>query len=128
VEAVLAQIKHPFCVASNSDDKKLRMILGFAGLLPLFEGKLYSVDLVQKGKPDPSIFLHAAKAMGAKPARTLVIEDTPIGVTAGVAAGMAVFGYSELMSAERLKQAGAAQTFSNMSDLPGLIQELDAIA
>jgi HAD superfamily hydrolase (TIGR01509 family) len=126
VEEMLPLITHPYCVASNSDLQKLRTILGYANLLPLFEGKLFSVDHVAKGKPAPDLFLHAARAMGVQPEQAVVIEDTPIGVTAGVAAGMTVFGYSELMPAERLMRAGAHATFTSMAELPGLIEGYEA--
>ncbi len=56
-----------------------------------------------------------------KPERCVVVEDTPIGVSAGVAAGMTVFGYAELMNGERLRNAGAFLTFTEMKLLPGLI-------
>lgn len=124
VEEMLSQIKLPYCVASNSDEMKLRTILGYAKLLAIFEGRMFSVDRVARGKPAPDIFLYAAKQFGADPANTLVIEDTPIGVRAGVAAGMKVLGYAELMNEARLKEAGAFGTFSRMDELPGWIDRL----
>lgn len=121
VEEMLPRIKQPFCVASNSDTQKLTTILGYAKLLPIFEGRMFSVDLVTQGKPAPDVFLFAANHFQASPARTLVIEDTPIGVRAGVAAGMTVLGYAELTNSERLLDAGAFTTFTSMTDLPDLI-------
>jgi len=50
-----------------------------------------------------------------------VIEDTPTGVRAGVAAGMTVFGYCALTPQQRLIAAGAHYTFERMHDLPDLI-------
>ena len=49
-----------------------------------------------RGKPHPDIFLQAAETLGAEPASCAVIEDSPVGVQAGVAAGMTVFGYAAL--------------------------------
>ncbi len=121
VEEMLRKITQPFCVASNSDTQKLRTILGYSNLLPIFEDRMFSVDQVERGKPEPDIFLFAANHFRANPARTLVIEDTPIGVRAGVAAGMIVLGYAELMNSERLLAAGAFTTFSNMTELPDMI-------
>jgi beta-phosphoglucomutase-like phosphatase (HAD superfamily) len=58
---------------------------------------------------------------GYRPERCLVIEDSPIGVSGAVAAGMQVFGFAELMPAHKLKASGAHLVFENMHDLPDLI-------
>ena len=47
---------------------------------------------VQRGKPDPQIFLVAAQRLGVPPARCVVIEDAPVGIAAAAAAGMACVG------------------------------------
>lgn len=44
----------------------------------------------ERGKPDPAIFLTAARRLGVRPARCLVFEDAPAGIAAGKAAGMTV--------------------------------------
>ena len=59
--------------------------------------------------------------MGTEPHRCVVIEDTSIGVMAGVAAGMPVFGYTGTMSADKLIKSGASLVFSDMSLLPELV-------
>ncbi len=121
IEDALRGIHIPYCVASSGDNDKMRMTLGITGLLPQFEGRLFSVTEVARGKPYPDVFLYAAERMGAEPHRCVVVEDTPIGVTAGVAAGMKVLGYAGMMSAERLKDAGASEVFTDMRLLPELI-------
>jgi HAD superfamily hydrolase (TIGR01509 family) len=110
-----------YCVASNGTAEKMRLTLGHTGLLPRFEGKRFSVEQVAQGKPAPDLFLLAARAFDVPPARCCVIEDTPTGVTAGVAAGMQVYGYCALMPARRMIAAGAHRTFTSMSELPALI-------
>jgi beta-phosphoglucomutase-like phosphatase (HAD superfamily) len=67
------------------------------------------------------VFLLAAQRMGAAPARAAVIEDSINGVLAGCAAGMTVFGYADLIDAQRLAGAGARATFKHMSELPALL-------
>ena len=119
----LEKIDLPYCVASSGDHDKMRTTLAITGLLPRFEGKLFSVTEVARGKPHPDVFLYAAEKMGAKPNRCIVVEDTPIGVIAGSAAGMKVFGYAERMNAQRLKESGASLVFTEMRLLPQLIAD-----
>ena len=99
----------------------MRTTLGITGLLPRFEGKLFSVTEVARGKPAPDVFLHAARRCGIAPAACLVIEDSPVGATGAVAAGMTVFGYAALTPETRLRAAGCNQTFNDMSMLPALV-------
>jgi HAD superfamily hydrolase (TIGR01509 family) len=121
IETVLAAIQTPFCVASSGTHEKMRTTLGITGLLPQFSGKMYSVTEVARSKPFPDVFLHAASRQGVMPAACAVIEDTPTGVRAGVAAGMTVFGYCALTPKHRLIEAGAHHTFERMRELPGLL-------
>ena len=76
---------------------------------------------VVHSKPAPDIFLHAARHLGVAPAACLVIEDSPVGVTAGVAAGMTVYGYAALTPGARLLAAGCARVFSRMAELPAMV-------
>ena len=124
VEAVLAQLALPRCVASSGSHDKMRLTLGKTGLIGYFDGNIFSTSEVERGKPHPDIYLHAAARMGVSdPARCAVIEDSPLGVTGAVSAGMRVFGFAELMSARKLHEAGAHEVFDRMSDLPSLIAE-----
>jgi HAD superfamily hydrolase (TIGR01509 family) len=121
VREVLETLTVPYCIASSGDHAKMRTTLGATGLLPLFEGRLYSATEVARGKPAPDVFLLAAQRMGAAPARTAVIEDSVNGVLAGCAAGMTVFGFAGLVPAFDLAAAGAARTFTRMRELPALL-------
>ena len=121
IEKVLAAVRIPFCVASSGTHQKMHTTLGLTGLLPQFRGKMYSVTEVAQSKPFPDVFLHAARQQGVAPVDCAVIEDTPTGVRAGVAAGMTVFGYCGLTPRQSLIEAGAHHTFERMRDLPDLI-------
>ena len=122
VEAVLEELALPCCVASSGSHDKMRMTLGKTNLMRFFDGRIFSTSDVERGKPHPDIYLHAAQTMGVdNPARCLVIEDSPIGVTGAVAAGMKVFGFAELMPAPKLHASGAHHVFERMRDLPDLI-------
>jgi len=122
IPAVLASMKVPFCVASNGNPDRIRLALEAAGLLPWFEGKLFAAAEVAHPKPAPDLFLHAARRMGAEPSASAVVEDTPTGVKAAVAAGMKVFGYvgAPHADAAALRALGAA-TFTSMRELPALL-------
>ena len=111
----------PFCVASNGTPEKMKTTLGITGLLNRFEGKLFSVTQVARGKPAPDIYLYAASKHGIAPSACHVIEDSPAGVTAGVAARMTVYGYDAHTPKQCLIEAGAHYTFSDMHRLPELL-------
>ena len=122
IDIVLEQLALPCCVASSGSHDKMQMTLGKTGLLGFFEGRIFSTSEVERGKPHPDVYLHAAASMGVSdPTRCLVVEDSPIGVTGAVAANMTVFGFAELMPAHRLHASGAHRVFDRMSDLPELI-------
>ena len=70
-----------------------------------------------RGKPHPDLFLHAAASMGVSAAGCVVVEDTPSGVTAAVAAGMRVHGYAADGDEAALRAAGAEILWS-LRDLP----------
>ena len=90
IDGVLDEIASagvPICVGSNGPPNKMEVTLGVTGLLPRFEGRIFSADHVGVAKPAPDLYLHCARQMGAEPARCAVIEDSPRGATAGVAGG-----------------------------------------
>jgi len=121
VAEIIRSLDVPYCVASSGDHEKMRATLGATGLLALFDGRVFSAVDVERAKPAPDVFLHAAAAMQADPGRTVVIEDTVSGVTAAYAAGMTVYGYAGLTPATKLTEAGAHATFAHMRELEGLL-------
>jgi len=122
VMQVLDQLVSPFCVATNGSPDKLRFSLAKVGLLPRFAGCLFSAAEVAQAKPAPDLFLHAARSMGASPAACVVVEDSPTGIAAGLAAGMRVLGFAGRTPAERLRAAGAHRVFTGMDELPALLE------
>ncbi len=87
----LRSLSVPMCMASNGPREKIELSLSTTGLLPFFQGRIFSAYEVGAWKPDPQLYLHAARAMGAVPARCAVVEDSLPGVLGAVAAGMEVF-------------------------------------
>jgi HAD superfamily hydrolase (TIGR01509 family) len=109
------------CVASQGKLEKTRLSLKLTKLDRLLgDETLFSAYSVPRGKPHPDLFLHAAQTMAVEPSRCAVVEDTPSGVTAAVAAGMRVFGYAADSDAAALLRAGA-EIFGAMEELPGLL-------
>lgn len=90
VVPLLESMSAPFCLATSSSPQRLAVTLAAAGLARYFQGSAFTASEVRHGKPAPDLFLHAAERMGAEPSRCLVIEDSELGVRAGLAAGMAV--------------------------------------
>jgi HAD superfamily hydrolase (TIGR01509 family) len=109
------------CVASSGAHEKIRLTLGTTGLLELFEDRIFSATEVERGKPAPDLFLHAAKSMGFEPERCAVVEDTPVGIAAARAAGMRALAFVDHAPREALEAAGAHATFDDMRELPRLI-------
>ena len=126
IHAALARIELPVCVASSSSPARLEHSLRVTRLFERFTPQIFSATAVGRGKPAPDLFLHAAERMATPPARCVVIEDSIPGVEAGVAAGMRVLGFTGASHcgpghAERLRAAGAARTFADMTLLPNLL-------
>jgi HAD superfamily hydrolase (TIGR01509 family) len=119
-EAILA-IPVARCVASSGPLEKIHLSLTITGLLDLFGDNLFSAYTIGRWKPDPGLFLHAAARMGVAPGDCVVVEDSVLGVQAGVAAGMRVLGYADEGRRASLAAAGA-EVFVAMRELPGRIR------
>jgi HAD superfamily hydrolase (TIGR01509 family) len=122
VNSVLEDLQIPHCVASSSDLDRVSFSLSLTGLAPHFDSRLYTAQMVARGKPAPDLFLYAAEKMRTDPRHTLVIEDSVSGVTAAKAAGMTVWGFvggSHYQSRDGralLYKAGADRVFGRMAD------------
>jgi HAD superfamily hydrolase (TIGR01509 family) len=121
VKALLDSLTIPFCVASSGPVDKIRLNLTLTGLIGYFEDRIFSAYDIHSWKPDPGIFLHAAKVMGFPPERCVVIEDSKAGITAGVKGGFTVFGYAKEHNARELESEGAT-VFYSMHELPQLLK------
>jgi HAD superfamily hydrolase (TIGR01509 family) len=118
------------CIASSGDHEKMAVTLGKTGLLPRFAGRIYSATQVSNGKPAPDLFMFAAAQMQVAPQNCAVIEDSPYGVEAAVAAGMTAFAYCALTPRQSIldrpgvQQAWKARQvhfFQTMRELPALL-------
>jgi HAD superfamily hydrolase (TIGR01509 family) len=119
----------PRSIASSSSMERLRACLRLLNLEETFEGRVFSADLVARGKPHPDIFLFAADRMGVSPGECLVIEDSPGGIRAAVAAGMISIG---LVAASHIRpgreaalhEAGAPHIAATWEDAGKIVVEV----
>lgn len=97
-------------------------MLRLTNLLGHFEGRIFSAHDVGFWKPDPGLFLHAARTFGAEPRRCIVVEDSLSGIRAAHAAGMRVLGYTA-GDAHAISELGTecADMFHSMDELPPLL-------
>ncbi|MFG2195537.1 HAD family hydrolase [Streptomyces sp. NPDC048639] len=110
----------PYCVASSGSHERIRVTLRTTGLYDRFgEGRIFSSQDVGRGKPAPDLFLHAAAAMGVVPERCAVVEDSPLGVRAALAAGMDVYGFTAMTPSTAL--ASSTACFAGMRELLPLL-------
>jgi len=119
VRELIESIDLPKCVASNGSRKEILFRLRIAGLLQHFEGAIFSGTEVAHPKPAPDVYLAAAQSFNIASERCIVIEDSILGVTAAVSAGMKVYGYASFNTSIQLGAAGALP-FSSMLELKEL--------
>lgn len=110
----------PYCLASSGSHERIRVGHRRTGLDRWFGDEvIFSSEDVGRGKPAPDLFLYAAERMGVAPEKCVVVEDSPLGVRAAVAAGMDVYGFTAMTPAERL--SGATELFGDMGELADLL-------
>jgi len=125
VEAIHGRFGGRIACCSGADRWKVEMQLHKCGLMPFFTGRIYSGHEMPRSKPAPDVYLAAMDPLGVAAGRCVVIEDTVTGVTAGIAAGATVFGYSPPEAGHdapaALRDAGASLIFTDLGDLPTLL-------
>ncbi|MFF2655252.1 HAD family hydrolase [Streptomyces sp. NPDC058045] len=124
VLAKLAEAGVPYCVGSSGSHGRIRAGHRATGLDAWFgDERIFSSQDVGRGKPAPDLFLYAAERMGMDAGRCAVVEDSPLGVRAALAAGMDVYGFTAMTPRRRLLDAGASA--EHLSDsLPVLLDLL----
>jgi HAD superfamily hydrolase (TIGR01509 family) len=107
-------------VGSQGSHEKMQLTLRVTGLLPFFEGRIFSATQVARPKPAPDLFLLAAHTLGFAPSQTVVIEDSTRGVKAALAAGMRVLGYTASVGYDAIVAAGA-EPIDDMARVPAAL-------
>ncbi len=111
--------KLPRAIASSSTTHWITAHLDHLGLRDAFGDHIYSGrEHVARGKPAPDLYLHAARAIGTDIARTLIVEDSAVGVTGAVASGAYVVGlaagrHCSAGHAHRLLERGAHEVVTS---------------
>ncbi len=125
----LTWLRGPKCVASSSSPERVRLSLEVTELDRFFGKNIFSADEVKHGKPAPDLFLQACSRMEIAAKDCYVVEDSPAGVTAAVAAGMTAIGFvggshAEPSLAANLTSAGAAAVIADMRALKTAVVDL----
>jgi HAD superfamily hydrolase (TIGR01509 family) len=118
---VLDNLAVPFCAATSSHPERAQRSLRATGLAKHFGERVYTVSMVERPKPAPDLFLHAAQTMNVDPKHCLVIEDSDLGIAAAQAAGMIAWqftGGSHYQACHRIPTPNLApdRSFHDMAD------------
>ena len=120
IKNLLPRLKIHYCVASSGPKEKIILNLTTTGLIGYFKNNIFSCYDIDSWKPNPDIFLHAAKEMGFQPNECVVIEDSIIGIEAAKNGGFDVYGYVNDKSDKTLLNSGAI-LFNDMDELGRLL-------
>ena len=123
IPELLSELSHmgqQFCVASNGPVDKMHITLGQTGLLPFFDKALFSAYEVNSWKPEPGLFLHAARQFSCTPEQCVVIEDSRNGTLAARNAEMPCLGYAPTGEDQTLRENNAVP-FKSMNEVTSLL-------
>lgn len=120
VHELLEKIKIPVGVASSGPVEKIKLNLTTTNLIDKFGDNIFSCFDIGSWKPEPEIYLHAAKQMGFQPEECAVIEDSVPGIQAAKAGGFDVFGFTNNQNKETFIKMGVT-AFFEMSELVQLL-------
>jgi HAD superfamily hydrolase (TIGR01509 family) len=126
IHELIESITVPICVASNGSREEIVFRLKVAELTERFGSAIFSGMEVPHPKPAPDVYLAAAQSFNIHPSRCVVVEDSILGVTAGVRAGMTVYGHATFNSDEALQAAGAIP-FANMLELKVILKNTESV-
>lgn len=110
-------------VASSSLKEDIIENMNLFGIADCFDALISGAEC-ENGKPDPEIFLKAAKALGRKPAECVVIEDSTAGIQAAKSAGMFCIGYApedaarqDISKADKVIKQFSAQILQDIKEM-----------
>lgn len=112
VKQFIDSLSISYCIASSGPVEKIKSNLTTTGLAWKFGENIFSSYQINSWKPDPEIFLYAAKEMGFKVSECIVIEDSKAGVISAVKGGFTVYGFANESSSQVLQNEGAIVFYS----------------
>lgn len=119
------------CIATGGVKSKTALKIDIAGIRKYFpENHVFTVDMVEHGKPEPDLFLLAAKKMGEKPEDCVVVEDSIAGLTAAIKAGCLPIAFlaGDLSGNNnhltKVKNLGVPYITHNMEEVKKIIESL----
>jgi HAD superfamily hydrolase (TIGR01509 family) len=112
-------------IGSSGPLANLELTVESCGLSGRFAA-IASLEDITRGKPDPEVFLIAARKAGVDPRRAVVFEDAPVGIQAAKAAGMRAVGVGTTHPLDSLREAGADEVVADLRGYPvsSLIERL----
>lgn len=118
------------CIATGGNRDKTERKLNILNLEKYFpQDRVFTAQQVAKGKPEPDLFLFAAKQMGYNPEQSIVIEDSLPGLEAGLRAGMETIAYlgcemnNNPNTLQKVKDLGIQQIYFTMKELNFFLQK-----
>jgi len=117
---LITKLELPFALATNSRREDATFALACAGLAQTFK-IIVSRDDVSQGKPAPEIFLRAAAAMSLPANACLVLEDSPVGISAAIAAGSPCIFVPSQYPADTDASASADAVCGNLEQVADLV-------
>ena len=116
---MLERLSCTSCIASSGPPEKIRHSLRLSDLAGYFGDRVFSSYEVGSWKPEPGLFLHAARALGFRPQNCIVVEDSAPGLLAAKAAGMRAIHFSP----DGIESAMPSDDrISGLSELPALVK------
>lgn len=119
------------CIATGGIKDKTAQKIKMVGIEKLFpQQKVFTADMVEHGKPEPDLFLLAAKTMGYEPKDCIVIEDSLAGLTAATKAQMLPIAFTKYLQfsqdyfLEQIKKMHIEHVFDNMQDVKKFLETI----
>ncbi|SCI15921.1 MULTISPECIES: HAD family hydrolase [unclassified Romboutsia] len=118
----LKENEYKIALATSTNRKRAIKRLESAGIENVFDGIICG-DEVENSKPNPEIFLKAAKKLGLRPEECMVVEDSPAGIEAGYNGGMTVIHVPDMIEPSEEMKMKSSYIFENLFMVKQYLEE-----